>query len=384
MKNNAAVGFKKNISLFIFLFTGFVFSYKYMSRYTAYALPISLLLAVFQLLLWKKRELLQKIRINPTVISIAIIVSVCFFSVFLFKKVPVETLKIDRWSVTTSFWDNFFTDKYVYAARSFDNNHPGPMPFYFVLALPFYLFGELGYLTLFGILVFYLILRYSGISAFTTAVGLLLLTSSSFFWYEIACRSNIWLFSTLVIATAVLFFNQNKPLKITAFLLCAIVTGLMLSTRNVYAVPYIVIYLYAFRAKMLKFKQLILFGVIAITVFAATFIPFVIGHIEEFKQINPFIIQSTHLIPFEYTVGFIICSISAPFLCKSISDVYFYSGLFLFLIIVVYFGYHFVHSGFYETFYNSAADVTYFIMALPFALYHLLMIDKKQPILPPV
>jgi len=37
---------------------------------------------------------------------------------FIFYKIPVESLNVDRWSVITSFWDNFFKGEYVYFAKS--------------------------------------------------------------------------------------------------------------------------------------------------------------------------------------------------------------------------------------------------------------------------
>jgi hypothetical protein len=58
-------------------------------------------------------------------------------------------------------WDNYFSGEYVYFAKSNFGNPPGPMPFYYVLALPFYAVGELGYFSLLGIVVFVLLLRFA-------------------------------------------------------------------------------------------------------------------------------------------------------------------------------------------------------------------------------
>lgn len=137
---------KINISLFILLFINFIFSVKYLSRYTSYYLIISLFIVLIQVLIVKKIDfifnLLKKAKIKPIYLLI-------FSSIILLliaSKVPIESLKVDRWSVITSFWDNYFSNQYVYFAKSFDGNYPGPMPFYFVLFLPFYFLNEYSYI----------------------------------------------------------------------------------------------------------------------------------------------------------------------------------------------------------------------------------------------
>ena len=124
-----------------------------------------------------------------------------FFVVFYFafQKIPVETLKVDRWSVISSFWDNYFGNKYVYFAKSNMNNPPGPMPFYFILALPFYIIGELGYFSILGIVLFFGLLNYKKLNTNLQTTALLLVCSSIFYLHEVICRSNIFLNSTIVL-----------------------------------------------------------------------------------------------------------------------------------------------------------------------------------------
>ena len=90
-----------------------------------------------------------------------------------------------RWSVITSFWDSYFATEYAYFAKSFAGNPPGPMPFYFIMALPFYLIGELGFLSIIGLLLFYWLMWYKKVDSIIRTLILLLILSSFFNLWEV-------------------------------------------------------------------------------------------------------------------------------------------------------------------------------------------------------
>ena len=125
---------KKNISLFIFLFVNFIFSVKYLSRATNYYLIVSILILAFYIYLWKYRHLFNKYFNSLNRINFLVLLVFFLISIYIFNKVSVDSLNVDRWSVITSFWDSFFKGEYVYLAKSNVGNPPGPMPFYFILA----------------------------------------------------------------------------------------------------------------------------------------------------------------------------------------------------------------------------------------------------------
>lgn len=145
---------KKRVCLFIFIFVNFLFLVKYSSRILFYYLPFSIFISVLFILLWNNRFYLIGTLIRFKISYKALLILFLILSFFIFLFIPKETLHVDRWSVINSFWENYFNNKYVYYAKSFDNNSPGPMPFYFVLALPFYLIGELGWFSVLGIVLF--------------------------------------------------------------------------------------------------------------------------------------------------------------------------------------------------------------------------------------
>jgi hypothetical protein len=367
---------KQHISLFIVLFVNFMFSVKYLSRATSYYLPISVIIVIVYFLIWKYQNLIDEVSGKLKKINIIILLLFVIISFVVFIKVPVETLKVDRWSVITSFWDNYFNDKYVYFAKSCDNNPPGPMPFYFILALPFYFVGELGLFSLMGIILFYYLLKKNDISLKNQTIALLLVSGSLFYLWEIVSRSNIFLNGVLVLLV-ILYFLKQKKIASKKMVLIGIVTGLVLSTRNVFVIPFVILFVYSINKKIINLSQLIGIGSVSLVTFIITFIPFVWNHLEDFKVMNPFIIQSSGLMPFKYTLIFIAIAFIVGFISKSRNDVIFFSGFVLFLSICLYFIYWFVQIGFENTFFNSGADISYFILCLPFSIFHLLEIENK-------
>lgn len=369
---------KQNISLFIFLFVNFIFSIKYLSRATNYYLIISILILGFYFCLWKYMSLLNK-KVFSNRTNFFILLLFVMTSIFIFNKIDVNSLNVDRWSVITSFWDNFFNGEYVYFAKSNVGNPPGPMPFYFILALPFYLIGETGYFSILGIIAFYLLMRKTKTELYIQTTSLLLISGSVFYLWEIVCRSNIFLNGSLVLCTLVYFLNL-KILNLKNMLISGVIIGLVISTRNVFIIPYIIAFLYSVKANNVTIKQVAILGLISFSVFLITFMPFVWNNLEDFKVMNPFIVQSTFLVPFEYTLLFIGLAFMAGFICKKASDVYFYSGLILFLSICIYFAYHIVSFGFDSSFFGSGADISYFILCIPFTLYYIM---EKNIVLKP-
>ncbi len=282
---------KRNICFALFLFVNFLFTYKYLERFTPWAVLVSVLVSLLYIVLFQKRDLLKFISKK---IEISFFIAFIVVCLLIWKKIAVETLNVDRWSVITSFWDSYFANEYAYFAKSFAGNPPGPMPFYFILALPFYLVGELGFLSIIGVLLFYWLMWYKKVNSITRIFILLLILSSFFNLWEVICRSNIFLNATLVLGSLIYILNQ-KVFTLKALIISGIFIGLLISTRNVFVISYVICFLYLWRIKTIQFKQLTVLGIISLLIFALTFIPVVYGHLEDFKQMNPFIVQSTFL-----------------------------------------------------------------------------------------
>jgi hypothetical protein len=366
---------KKIISLFIILFINFIVSIKYLHRVTDYYLFLSILLCCFYGIVWNLSSIIAQykhLKLAQTIILLTFLV----FSILIFIKITPESLNVDRWSVITSFWDNFFQHKYVYSAKSHMNNYPGPMPFYFILALPFYYIGELGLYSILGLFLFLGLLKYSKLQHHIKVITLILLTTSTFYLWEVLCRSNIFINGVLILFSMVYTFKsiENKS-KINSISI-GVIIGLLLSTRNVYVIPYIITFLFLLKNASISITKIIQIGIITLITFTLTFIPFIINHFEEFRKMNPFIIQSGYLMPFSYTLFCIALSFLTPFITKNKNDVYFFSGMVLFITILLHFTFKINQYNFDAAFFQSRADISYFILCVPFFLYYSLTIEN--------
>lgn len=359
---------KSKLSLFFIFFINFLFISKYAYRYTDLFWLLAISVTTVQYFLIVKRKIIfsyfEKIKLKP----IYLLCSFLILFIFIAYKIPLDTLKIDRWSVIDSFWNNYFNDLYVYEAKSFDNNYPGPMPFYFLLMLPFYLINEYSFITAIGILILFSIFYHQKKNELSLFNFTLTTCSSFFIIYEILGRSNIFFNSVLVIFSLLVLFYKNFNSKY--IVIKGVLIGLCLSTRNVYVIPFALGLLFLLFKEKQNFVKLFSIGLISIFTFCITFIPFIYNYFDKFLVINPFIIQSSFLMPSELSLACILLSLGCIYLIKNKLDVFFFTGLSLFVTILVYYIYIYSIRGFHATFFESHADITYFILCIPFFIYY--------------
>lgn len=368
---------KRNLSVVLLLLVNFIFSIKYLSRYTDYYLLFSLLFFFFTFLLFNVSFHFFQHKKLLNALNYFILVVYFSLAIFLFTKVDVDSLNVDRWSVITNFWETYFTGEYAYFSTSNQGNPPGPMPFYFIIALPFYILGELGCMSLLGIFIFYFLVKYEFNSKLLTFISLFFICFSIFTLWEVIARSNVFLNGTLVLAS-LLYFQKFKQYNFKIYLLFAVIIGCLLSTRNSFAIAYIIYFMYLVLSKKMKFGQLFLITFMSILVFVLTFFPFVLGHFDKFLQMNPFLVQSTFLVPFGYSISFLVLAFLVSFFVKNFHDAIFYTGIVFFISIATYSGYQISIHGFLEAYFDSYIDISYFIFCIPFFLYYVLAIDNRR------
>ncbi len=361
---------KINISIIILLLINFIFFYKYSSRYTESGIYISILLFVFQFCIYlfgNKFILLTHIKNIICYSIIGLIAGLVIISHFM---IPVESLNVDRWSAISSFITEACNGNYPYYAKSHLGNYPGPMPVYFLIASPFYLIGELSVLSCLGYIIIVILMVKKTRLTQNLVFLLFFLPTSLYMVWEIFTRSDILTFTTLVLLildSSTRLKNLNKVKSI----ILAISTGLLLSTRSVYILPYIVFFLSSLINNEITSKKLFCFISISFIAFVSSFIPFIIIFNSDFFVMNPFIIQSSFLIPRFYIFIIILVSVLLTFLVKNNTDKFFYSGLSLFIAILIYSVYHLINSGYEGSFINSKIDISYFIFCIPFFIKYL-------------
>lgn len=368
---------KEFFCVVVILTINMLFSIKYISRYTDYYPLIISFLLCFHVVLFCMGERVLRVMQERTLLISSVLSLFCFALVCLFvwNKVPVNSLNVDRWSVITSFWDSYFDGRYVYYALSHLGNHPGPMPFYFIIALPFYFIGELGFLSLAGVFLLFLLLKLArvGTSAFLLVILLLVMTSPFYLW-EVLVRSNIFLNSVLVLGSLVVFLKAKNYNTLKSQFMIGIIIGLLLSTRNVFALCYIILFSYSIRVGKISISSIFKIGIIAASTFVATFLPFLIGFFDNFVLLNPFIIQSSFLMPFGWVLIAVFFTCFMFFFCEEDADLFFYCGVALFVTILLYTIYHVLDSSVYTSLIKeSSIDVSYLILCIPFFLYYIVL-----------
>jgi hypothetical protein len=357
------------------LFINALFCIKYFERFTSLFPVITLLLLLIQcgllyLPFYNKIDIKQQ---NKIIYLLLILSVLCSF--FVFRIIHISSLNVDRWSVIYSFWEAFLNGDYPYFAKSHMNNPPGPMPIYFVIALPFYLINEIGWMPLVAVFIGVIFINKQIKNPTSQLIFILFMLTFMGFYWELLSRSTILLNSFLVLIV-LLYSEKSIARQNYSFYLSALLTGVILSTRMVFIMPFLSLGIMTLFSKKVSFPRLLIWTALALFAFTLTFLPFYIGFQESFFVMNPFKVQSGFLLPSIYNYLFILVSIVLSLFFYNQLSLLLLSGYSLFISIFIYFVYHLMHSGLQGAYFQSGADISYFLFCVPFLLMHFL-IEKK-------
>lgn len=356
---------KKVIAIGIWIIINSVFVFKYSYRLS---LPIAVACTAIYtgmlcFILWfhAKRSIAYTDKVWVLFIGIVTIISVV-----VFRSIPVDTIRVDRWEMIQIFWDSVHNGIYPYSVHSPAGNYPGPMPVYFLIAYPFYLIQEIGWLGIIALWVTFLFVRSKHLGPERQTYIMLLVLLSVTIYYEIITRSTILLNSILFILYYVRLKNIHKY-SAWEFYGYALLGGLIFSTRNVFAIPMILWGMSMLISRQIKFVRLFKWCLCFFFSFALTFLPFLISDPALFLQYNPFIVQGDALLPFTHIILFIALAFILPMLYKKDSDVTFLSIILLFSVVT----YHVIYTIFnlgIDAYLFAGADISYYIFCMPFIL----------------
>jgi len=353
------------LAIFMFITINVLFYFKYAYRVSFPAGIISVVSYIFFVFILFAKYGKIKTYISDKVIFVVtgLFVIACIITLF---NIPKEVLRVDRWEMVQVFWDSVAKGLYPYTESSpISGNYPGPMPFYFVICYPFYLLGEMGFATVTGILI-WLYYAYREYKNETFVLVALLLFSSLALYWEIFARSTVFLNASLF-ALYIFSLKDIKAMGSKQFYLSAMIGGFLFSTRNVFVLALIIWGLFALFREKIKVVKMLKWGLCFIASFIATFIPFILLNPSKFTEMNPFIIQSSVLMPFNHILFFVFLAFVFYFLCKKFTDVVFYSGLLLFLTIAWYMLFR-LYNGGIQSYLDTEIDISYFIFCFPFLL----------------
>jgi len=299
------------------------------------------------------------------------------FGILIFGAIVIVTITTDasrvtRYSAIIEWLERLLAGQFPWGSQTQFN--PSGLPILFIMALPFYYLGNLGYLEVIGIVLFFVALFQfypQPRDRWLPIFSLILLPP---FYYELLVRSELFFNTLLVISIIALserFLNTNK-LNFRFFVL-AILFGFGLSTRTIMGLVYAGYYAYKFRDHI---WQGILFSGITLIFFGFTILPFITWNGPVFLSEGPFSVQMGYL-PTGITVIFISIATVIGWQTTNIKMSLFYSGFLLFFIVVVAFSPSVIHLGADKAILKDGFDITYFIFCIPFLL---LSIENQQSV----
>ncbi|MBL1220134.1 hypothetical protein JET18_04750 [Chryseobacterium sp. L7] len=350
----------------IYFVVNFLFLTKYGLRQSF--VPLSILVVVFAavhlliFLLRKNPLLTEKVNVKWVYLLTGIFTIVYIAFCYILKD-PYH-VNIDRWQ-TINFSLEFWTHgKYIYDTKNFMGNLSSYLPGQLLLALPFYLLGNVGYLQVAAFLLFsYTILREFK-SNFIRFTAIMMLGISLSYMYEAVCKSDF--ISSFIFCAAFILFWHSK-FKSDYFqkpVLLGMCLGILCLTRSVAVIPLIIFLLKPFLAagNNHKIKTAGAFVVTVAVLFLSVFLP--AENLDYIIHYNPLILQgqSNKWV----MVFFLLLSVFLSFYVKSIHDVFYFSAYIVFFSMCYFameeyltFGYGFQHSLF---------ATTYLAACLPFSI----------------
>lgn len=214
----------------------------------------------------------------------------------------------------------------------YTNTYSFNLPFLYYLEAPFYLLGNLGLFGFFGLTLFlYLVMQFSYTKKeiVTRVVVLLILPA---FYFELLSGGNTFTNAVLVIAVIFLMnkFIDDDKINIK-FLFLSIVFGVLLCTRLLILIPFLLSLIFFFRYNL---KNLFLFFLIALFTCIALLIPFIRWNHSGFIAYGLFTNNFANLPVWIYILLF-IAVVYTGWMISDLQELLFSTGMILFFISLI-------------------------------------------------
>ena len=302
--------------------------------------------------------------------------AILLFVLFLWHHIDRWSVKVDRWSALAFWSESLKNGRFPYGAPTHLGGYASPFPVWQLFHFPFYLLGDTAYGQLFCLSVFFIFL-YLWRTKIDIGGIIILLALSPGFWWEIAVRSDLLcnMLLVFVFLTAQFYYSAfGDKHKI----LTGAIAGFFLCTRLFVGIP---LFLYFF-PKFIKYtaKEKIGFTITAVACFIIPFLPFLFGErsILNHPEYNPMVLQiGQGNNPHNVQINFLLFSavsiimLATAFFWKRMKDLYFLSGLFLFVFVLsvgIRVG---LEDGWYSAVFDPRFDKSYFNVCLPFFLFYI-------------
>ncbi|NUN10701.1 MAG: hypothetical protein HUU54_16120 [Ignavibacteriaceae bacterium] len=348
------------ISTGFFLFINFLFLLKYSSRYVDNFILLTFVFLLIQLifLVLIEKFVPDDFTLTAKTKYYLLLVPLAVFYGLILSYAPQET-RVSRADAATLWLTDLLNGVFPYGTEK----NPSGFPVNFLIIYPFSLAGNTGLLQFFTMLsLFFLLIRYSKSLKELLFRGFLILSSVPLY-YELVVKSEIFSNAFLFLLLMFIILRKVSDEKWSAsFFFSAILAGLLLSTRLVIFPMLLLFLLYKFRN---SFPKILSFGLIAVIAFLLTLLPFIIWNSERFFSAGPFAVQSIYLPPVLMGV-IIILSAYSGWAAANKYELFFSTGLMLFISIILSFLITVSDTGLYESLFNDRFDISYFNLCIPF------------------
>lgn len=358
----------------IYIFMNILFVWKYASDYLPYPVISSLIYLVIIItalyFILRDFEINLSANVQNRIYFSLVFFSACVLTVIMLQFDP-EKIAVGRYPAMYEWISRLLSGEFPYAS----DINPSGFPFLFVLAIPFYILGDLGFFQIFSFLVFALIIHLgcnkNDLSGFRS---ILLLIGAPIFLFEIVVRSDLFSNMVMVLLYLLIFQLYGRNRGCILPMLLGLAGGLLLSTRGVVFLIYIIFFLYMIRIHRFKYS-LFIFSMLA--GFILTLAPFLIWDAKHFVESGPFAIQLSY-IPVWVFILSIIASVACGLGIKSLKGIYNSISVMLFGIVLIAFVISIVNFGLTESVLGDKFDISYFSFCLPFLLISLTIKDTKR------
>ncbi len=356
----------------IYIFMNILFIWKYASDYLQYPviIPLIYLVVIITALYFLLRdyEINLSANIQNRIYFSVVIISACVLTIIMFQFDPVR-IAVGRYPAMYEWITRLLSGEFPYAS----NINPSGFPFLFILAIPFYILGDLGLFQIFSFLVFALIIHLGcSKNDLSRCRSIMLLITAPIFLFEIVVRSDLFSNIVMVMLYLVIFQLYSRNREYIFVILLGLGGGLLLSTRGVVLLIYIIFFLYMIRKHEFKYGLSI---ISMLGGFILTLAPFLIWNADHFIESGPFAIQMSYIPSWVFILS-IIATVICGLRIKSLRGVYTAISVMLFGVVLIAFVISIVNFGLTESVLGDRFDISYFSFALPFLLFSFGMGDK--------
>jgi len=348
----------------IYIFINCLFTYKYAFDYSLNPVFISIFYIIFFAVIYLIAS--GKIRIinyDSTRVDfywyMVVAAAVALFVLML--QFDPARIAVGRYPALYDWIDRLFHGLFPYQSPT----NPSGLPMLFILASPFYLLGDLGVFQIFSFLLFcfavgYIIkekslrrLRYP-----------LLLLCAPIFLYEIVVRSELFSNMVIVMVYLAVTIKYIGGARNGTLIILGLIGGLLLSTRVVVFLIYLV-----FLADYLRLwrNQYWWFIISMICGFVVTLIPFMLWDWNYFIHKGPFAVQALYA-PIWLVIIYVVAAFVCGFLTRTTGAKLKAAAYLLFGIVMTAFVFAIAEYGWMTAVVGDKFDISYFCFSLPFLI----------------